>query len=126
MRDNHPSPGPATAVPDDDIAIEHARPPALAPPPAETALDRLQGHKKRVREGWRLHHDSGIGVAPKGRADGASHDYRSASNNAQPGAFHFLHRCRQNVTRQAMPCMADIGAQRDDVAVSQMSSQMRV
>ena len=115
---------PGATTPQDDIEIENARAPPAAAPHAKRVLHSLKACKKPIRRQPGFEDQCAIGILP---ARGA---HRGAINNC--GAFahdakftqHIRGCCQHRIWRTKFR-MANIGAERDQIGVGQISSTNR-
>ncbi len=109
-----------------NIEVEHPGIPALpAAAAAEGGFDSLTDRQHFAWAGLTLHQRAGIGIEPRGGAERCTRDdrrerHRSAAFLRQRISGRHHHR-----SRRTMPVRADVGAQRDQVAMCQRSSHSR-
>ena len=116
----------AAAAPQDYVEIQHSRTPALAAlRAAKGALCRFQQGEQVFRRQVRADDSGAIGVAVLGWADRRALDDRCCGHNFQTRIHQARQRCTQHAARAAIGVVADVGAQRNEVVVGQISSQMR-
>ena len=126
MRDRQTGGGERTAAPQHDIEIEHARGPALSARSApELALDPpgLLALLKRIERGF--DHRRRIGVAPQRGTDRRGVQHPRGREHLDVFVRQPLQRRANHLARPAEPRVPPVRAERDQIAVRQMSSQMR-
>jgi hypothetical protein len=126
VRDGQAGRGVSSGAPQDQVKVEHARGPApAAPAAAELALEALEQRKERGGLEWSLDHGGGIRVAPERGADRIGQQHRCRVAHLHALTAEALKRGGKHVTRAAEPVMAPVGAERDQVGMRQIYSQMR-
>lgn len=102
---------PAAARPEHDVQIDYPRTPALPPPPAEVALDRLQPAQQRLGRFLGRDPRNGVGEAPDRRPQ------RGRFVDARDRAYPADRRQRRpHLRARAAVAAATVGAKGDDVA----------
>lgn len=124
--DDETRPGVRPPAPQDQVEVEHAGRPALpAPAAAELALDALAKGEEVGRFEPGFHHGGRIAVAPMRGANRVGQQHRRRLDHLHAFRLQPIERRCEDVARAAVAVMALVGAERDQVAVCQMSSQMR-
>ena len=118
---------PASSAPQDQVDIEHPAAPALAArAPAEFGFDPFDQRQEVGRPQGCDRDRRAIGIVPARRAERSAEGYPAAAFDGDGARLERRERGGEYPARRPEAPIADIGAERDQVALlAQMSSQIR-